>query len=447
VSTPVRSAGQQSYADIVDRVAPAVVTVYAERRVRAPRQFPFFNDPFFRRFFGPPPSSGGRGELQRGLGSGVTVSDDGYVITNHHVIDGAENIRVEYSGGKTHRAKLIGSDAPSDLAVLKVDASNLPVLPLGDSDKVRVGDVVLAVGNPLGIGQTVTAGIISAKGRSTGLSDGSFEDFLQTDAPINRGNSGGALVNTAGELIGINSQILSPSGGNIGIAFAIPSNMARDVRDQLVKAGKVSRGQLGVSIQPLTEDLAAGFGLKDSNGVLVNDVMNDSPAARAGIKAGDVIRRINGDQVANPNQLRNKISSMKPGTEVTVTIVRDRQEQQIKVRLGEYRGPANQSDENGQNGAPEGGQARLGISIQPLTPDIARQLGLRGVSSGLVVSDIDPGGPAAEAGIRPGDVILEANRQTVRSAADLQRAIGKSGTILLRVNRQGANAYVTVRPG
>jgi serine protease Do len=449
VSPIVRSTGQQSYADIVDRVAPAVVTVYAERHVRAPRQFPFFNDPFFRRFFGPPPDqSGGRGQLQRGLGSGVTVTEDGYVITNHHVIDGAEDIRVEYAGGKMHPAKLVGSDPPSDLAVLKIDVSKLPVLPLGDSDKVRVGDVVLAVGNPLGIGQTVTAGIISAKGRSTGLSDGSFEDFLQTDAPVNRGNSGGALVNTAGELVGINSQILSPSGGNIGIAFAIPSNMARDVRDQIVKTGKVQRGQLGVIIQPLTEDLAAGFGLKDTNGVLVGDVQAGSPAQKAGMKAGDVIRAIDGEPVNDPNRLRNKISGMRPGSEVTVTVLRDKQEQQIKVRLGEYQGPSSRStDDPDQNdGSAQGGESRLGLSLQPLTPDVARQLGFRGVTSGLVVREVDPSGAAAQAGIRPGDVIVEANRQPVRSLEEFQRAAGRSGTILLRVNRQGSSAYVTVKP-
>jgi serine protease Do len=449
-SNPVRSAGQQSYADVVDRVAPAVVTIYAERHVRAPRQFPFFNDPFFRRFFGPPPEeSSGRGQVQRGLGSGVTVSQDGYIITNHHVVDGAEDIRVEYVGGKTHRAKLIGSDAPSDLAVLKIDASNLPVLPLGDSDKVRVGDVVLAIGNPLGVGQTVTAGIISAKGRSTGLSDGSFEDFLQTDAPVNRGNSGGALVNTASELVGINSQILSPSGGNIGIAFAIPSNMARDVRDQLIKSGKVQRGQLGVSIQPLTEDLAAGFGLKDTDGVLVGDVVAGSPAQKAGIRPGDVIREIDGQKVNDPNRLRNEISSKRPGTEVTVTLIRDKQEQKVKVRLGEYQGPSNRrSDDNdGGGGSADGGQSRLGLSLQPLTPDMARQLGVRGVSSGLLVREVDPSSPAGEAGIAPGDVIVEANRQPVKSIDELQKVAGRSSTILLRINRQGTNAYVTVRPG
>jgi serine protease Do len=447
VINPVRSTGQQSYADVVDRVAPAVVTVYAERRVRAPRQFPFFNDPFFRRFFGPPPDQGGgRGQVQRGLGSGVTVSDDGYIITNHHVIDGAEDIRVEYAERKTHRAKLIGSDPPSDLAVLKIDASKLPVLPLGDSDRVRVGDVVLAIGNPMGIGQTVTAGIISAKGRSTGLSDGSFEDFLQTDAPVNHGNSGGALVNTAGELIGINSQILSPSGGNIGIAFAIPSNMARDVRDQLVKSGAVHRGQIGVTIQPLTEDLAAGFGLKDTSGVLVGDVVSGSPAQKAGIRPGDVIREIDGQPVGAPNDLRNRISSKRPGTEVTIKLIRDKREQEIKVKLGEYQGPSSRQQEDGEDEGGQGGQTRLGLSLQPLTPDIARQLGLRGVSSGLLVRDVDPSGPAARAGIAPGDVIIQANRQPVRSVEELQRVAGRSGTILFRINRQGQNAFVTVKP-
>ena len=266
----------------------------------------------------------------------MIVHADGTILTNHHVVDGAEQIRVELPNHRVFDAKVIGSDPPSDLAVLKIDAKDLPVLALADSDKVRVGDIALAIGNPLGIGQTVTAGIISAKSRYTGLSDGSFEDFLQTDAPINQGNSGGALINSTGELIGINSQILSTSGGNIGIGFAIPSNMARNVMDQLIKTGKVHRGQLGVGIQPMTPELAQQFGLKETRGVLVNTVAENGPAAKAGIRRGDVIVAFNGKPVSDGNTLRNQIAGTLPGTEVKLTTVRDKREQEIPVTLGEY---------------------------------------------------------------------------------------------------------------
>jgi Do/DeqQ family serine protease len=270
------------------------------------------------------------------LGSGVIVQPDGTILTNHHVVDGAEQIKVELTNHRVFDAKVVGSDRPSDLAVIKIDGKELAALSLGDSDRVRVGDVALAIGNPLGIGQTVTAGIISAKGRATGLSDGSFEDFLQTDAPINQGNSGGALVDAQGELIGINSQILSTSGGNIGIGFAIPSNMARNVMDQLVKTGKVHRGQLGVAIQPMTPELASSFGLSEVRGVLVNSVTPNGPAARAGMRRGDVILAFNGAPVDDGNTLRNQVASTMPGTQVNLTVSRDRQEQQVRVTLGEY---------------------------------------------------------------------------------------------------------------
>jgi len=327
-----------SYADVVSRVAPAVITIHSQLRVRAPQQFPFMDDPFFRQFFGD------RGQLpqppveqhRNALGSGVIVSTDGYILTNHHVIDGAEQIKVDLNDNRTLDAKVVGSDPPSDVALLKINASDLPVLSLGDSDRTRVGDVVLAIGNPLGIGQTVTMGIISAKGRQTGLSSGSFEDFLQTDAPINQGNSGGALVSTNSELVGINSQILSPSGGSIGIGFAIPSNMARTVMETLIKNGKVRRGQLGITVQKVTSDIASSLGLKEAKGVLIAQVQPGGSAERAGIRKGDIITAFNGTEVNDPNVFRNQVASRSPGTQVTLTIQRDGREQQVRATLDEF---------------------------------------------------------------------------------------------------------------
>ena len=326
-----------SYADTVSKATPAVVTIHSEARVRQPQQFPFMDDPFFRRFFGErAPQQAPNQPTRQGLGSGVIVREDGYILTNHHVIDGADKISVDMNDKRSLEAQVVGSDPPSDLAVLKVNATGLPVLPLGDSDRTRVGDVVLAIGNPLGVGQTVTMGIISAKGRQTGLSNGSFEDFLQTDAPINRGNSGGALVSTNGELIGINSQILSPSGGSIGLGFAIPSNMARNVMEQLINGGKVRRGQLGIVVLPIPSEEASRLGVTQGPGVVVYQVQGGSGADRAGLKQGDVITALNGQAVADPNSFRNAIASTPPGSEVTLTVKRGGSEQQVRATLGEF---------------------------------------------------------------------------------------------------------------
>jgi Do/DeqQ family serine protease len=428
----------------VDRVAPAVVTIRSSQRVRAPQQFPFSDDPFFRQFFGGTIPRGGGTQVEESLGSGVIVRADGYILTNHHVIDGADQIKVDLSGSRrTYSAKVVGSDPPSDLAVLKISASDLPVLQLGDSDQVRVGDVCLAVGNPLSVGETVTSGIISAKGRVTGAGNGSFQDFLQTDAPINKGNSGGALVNTRGELIGINSQILSPTGANVGIGFAIPSNMAKSVMNQLIGKGKVQRGMIGVTVQRVTSDLAQGWGMKEARGIAISGVTAGGAGDKAGLKQGDVVLQLNGKDVGDVNVFRNEIAAMAPGTEVTLTIWRGNAQQQVRVRLGEWTGEAAGEQEQGGGGETGG---RLGITAEPLTPDIAAQLGLRRGTEGVVVTQVDPAGPAAQAGVRGGDVIQEVNRQPVRSPADIRNAIQRSGnrTVVLLVNRGGESIYIPV---
>jgi serine protease Do len=447
---PAVMGDRESFADIVQVVSPAVVNIEVRAQARV-SPTAMQEDDLFRRFFGDPFGGDSRGRrmpppARRGIGSGVVVSADGYILTNHHVVGEADAITVEFTDGRRETATLVGSDAPTDLAVIKIDGKNLPFLKLGDSDAVRVGDVVLAVGNPLNIGQTVTMGIVSAKGRSTGIGDGSYEDFLQTDAPINQGNSGGALVSTKGELIGINSQILSPSGGNIGIGFAIPANMARHVMDDLRTDGRVRRGRLGVGIQSVTSDLAASLGLSDVRGAIVNSVEPGSAAANAGVAVGDVITKYNGQEVRDSAWLRNRVAETEPSSAASLVVVRDGKERTISVTLDEL-----EPERSARAGGPAGAEGRdaLGVSVAPLTPELAASAGLPRNAQGLLVQDVAPGSRAAEAGIRPGDVITEANNESVQSVDDLRAAVSSRDDrpVLLLVSREGRSVFVPVPRG
>jgi serine protease Do len=449
---PAIAGGVSSYATVVDQVTPSVVTIRVGRKAQAsPAALPF-SDPRFREFFGRNFDERGfggrapRAPREEGLGSGVIVDPDGYILTNHHVVDGADRVEVELADRRVLTATVVGDDAPSDLAVLKVQATGLRSMPIADSDKARVGDVVLAIGNPLGVGQTVTSGIISAKGRTTGTGDGSFQDFLQTDAPINRGNSGGALVNLQGELLGINSQILSPSGGNIGLGFAIPSNMAKNVMGQLISSGHVRRAKLGVTVQPVTADLASSLGLSNVRGALVNGVEPGSPAERAGVQQGDVITEVQGRSVSDGNELRNAISNTAPGTSVALKVWRDGRTHAMNAKLDELKVKADAGERNdsGDSSAP----GRFGMSVSPLTPELAQRFELPRSTKGVVVTDVDPDGAAAASGVQPNDVIEKVNGRATSTVAELKTAIerndGKPALIL--VNRQGQNLFLTLRP-
>jgi serine protease Do len=440
-----------SYSAIVDAVSPAVVTVTVQmKNGRSERTSTPDLPDFFGEQFGLPFGQQFRVEPRTrpsGLGSGVTIRPDGYILTNNHVVEGADRIRVELNDGRSFVATVVGTDAASDLAVIKIQATNLPTLPYGDSDRVKVGDVVLAVGNPLGIGQTVTMGIVSAKGRTTpgSVGDGSYADFLQTDAPINRGNSGGALVDLQGNLVGINAQILSPSGGNIGLGFAIPSTMAKAVAEQLIDGGVVHRAKLGVNVQPLTPELAESLGLPDVHGALVSGVEPGSPAERAGIKVQDVIVGFDGHDVVDSNALRNRVAGTKPGTSAEVKVLRDGKPQTFTARVVEREPAKLTSRGSGRDeGAGEGG---FGMTLSPVTPQIARQLDLPATASGVVVTEVEPDSVAANAGIRPGDLIRRVNGKEVGSIDSVRSALTAQGggkPALVMVSRQGADLFVAL---
>jgi Do/DeqQ family serine protease len=455
---PVVAPTTSSYADAVERAAPAVVTISVEKRAEMGGMTGMPDDSFLQRFFGPDAGQGqGQGQqgrqqrrapqmpLEHGVGSGVIMTADGTILTNNHVVDGATHVAVELTDGREFTAKVVGTDAASDLAVVKIDAKGLPTLPVADSDRIRVGDVVLAVGNPLGIGQTVTMGIISAKGRQTDVGDNaSYEDFLQTDAPINRGNSGGALITTGGELVGINSQIMSPSGGSIGIGFAIPSNMAENVMSQLVATGHVHRGLLGVTAQGLTSDMAKSLGLSSVHGAIVNDVTADSPAAAAGIKSGDVILGVNGKPISDSNDLRNRISSLAPGSHVELDVQRDNAPRKLTATLSETTANATEAP-----AAPKSADQTFGMSVQGLTPDLARQYRVPTGTTGLIVTDVDDSGAAARANIRPGDVIRQVDGRAVSTTTEFRDALSRrtDRPAMLSVQRQGQTFFVAIPRG
>jgi serine protease Do len=432
-----------SFAQVAEAVGPAVVNINTVMRGgggRTPVE-EFFGDEFFRRFFGESPE---HPQQQRSLGSGVIVDPSGIALTNAHVVERATDIEVVTAEGKKHKAKLVGLDKRTDLAVLRLQGGGpYPSASLGDSDRVKVGDWVLAIGSPFGLQQTVTAGIISAKGRSIG--QGPFDDFLQTDAAINPGNSGGPLVNMSGEVVGINSAILSRSGGNVGIGFSIPSNMAKRIYTELVARGKITRGWLGVSIQPLTPELAKSFGLKEPKGVLIADVVKDSPADKAGLASGDVLLEFDGKKVDAPQDLQKIVAVTAPGKGVPVKVWRDKGEKTLDIKIGETPEETAQLEPSGK------GKSLLGLETRPITPEIARQLNLR-TTEGVVVARVEEDGPAAEAGLQRGDVIREVNRQRIRSVPDYERVTqglkpGDRVTVLLQRGPQSLYVAFTVAKG
>jgi serine protease Do len=452
--TPAVSAPMMpSYAPLIKEAMPEVVNIASSRPAKNnmdDQSNPLFDDPFLRQFFGnrapqfrqQPGQRGGQQapqqQKERGLGSGVIVGTNGYILTNNHVVDGATDIKVSLRDKREFTASVVGRDSKTDIAVLKINADHLAAIPLGDSSKVEVGDLAFAIGDPFGVGQTVTMGIVSATSRANlGIED--YEDFIQTDAAINPGNSGGALIDARGQLIGINTAILSGSGGNQGVGFAIPVNLAKRVMDQIVDHGHVVRGFLGATIQDVTPTMASALKMSDSNGVLIGDVTAKGPAAQAGIKPGDVITKINNQPVADASALRLQISQIDPGTTVPLTLVRNGSNMTVNAKLGELPNDRDKSAENSNDG-----DNLQGMQVEPLTPALRQQLHLNSDSTGVVISQLDPNSAAATSGLREGDVVEEINHKPINSVSDFEHAMQSAGDqpTLLHINRDGTGLFI-----
>lgn len=445
-----------SFSKVIKRVTPSVVNIYSTKMVRDnPRGFsgsPLL-DPFFRRFFDEggeedsQPARRSRPRREQSLGSGVVISEDGYLLTASHVVSEADEVKVAFSNeGRTYPAKIVGTDPATDTAVLKIEGDKFPAIAIADSEKLEVGDVVLAIGNPFGVGQTVTMGIVSAVGRG-GFGIVDYEDFIQTDASINPGNSGGALVDAEGRLVGINTAIMSRSGGNQGVGFAVPINMARLVMDRLIKDGKFIRGYLGVNIQTITPDLADEFKLSTQAGALVSDVRADSPAVEAGLQEGDVITEFNGRKVSDARNLRIMVAQTPPKTKVDLKVLRDGREKVYHITLGELN-PREMTRAGSRPGREKVEKSDIldGVEVSDLDPRTRRQYDIPAQIKGALVTNVEPESPAAEAGLRPGDVILQMNRKSVASAdeaVELSESI-KTNRVLLRVWSRGGAHYITV---
>ena len=452
---PPNQPGSESFVNVAESAIPAVVNISASRIVygqgNAPRS-PFFENPLFREFFGEDffrqfddPSQ----HSEQSLGSGVIVASGGLIVTNNHVVAKADDIKVLLGDKREYSGEVIGTDPKSDLAVIRIKAKDLPFIPWGDSDDLRVGEYVLAIGNPFGLNQTVTMGIVSAVGRANvGIAE--YEDFIQTDAAINPGNSGGALVNIRGELIGINTAIMTRSGGYMGVGFAVPSNMARSVVDKLVKTGKVIRGWLGVSIQDVTADLAKSFNLSDTGGALVSDVMEGSPAEKAEIRQGDVIVSYDGKVIEDLSSLRNFVAETDIGKKVKLIVIRDKKKKRIEVEIEEQ--PKEFGRFSKRSSKESEGPARTalaGITVTDLTPDLARRLRLPRNETGVVITRVGPGSPAMKARLRKGDLIVELNRESILRVEDYERVaatISRKDIVLLLIKRQGRNIFLSLKP-